>query len=126
MEFVVAVLDTGADYRHTDLAPNLWENQAELNGESAASMTTATVTSMTFAAGILSATTRIPWMVSFMARMSRARLSQFRTTARALPVLCTAGKVMVLKVLDDNGSGVLSDAVDAIEYARGKRRAGIE
>lgn len=29
----IAVIDTGVDYRITDLAPNMWTNQAELNGE---------------------------------------------------------------------------------------------
>ncbi len=30
---VVAVIDTGVDYTIPDLAPNMWQNQAELNGE---------------------------------------------------------------------------------------------
>lgn len=29
---VVAVIDTGVNYLHPDLAPNMWKNQAELNG----------------------------------------------------------------------------------------------
>ncbi|UCD52889.1 MAG: S8 family serine peptidase [Phycisphaerales bacterium] len=31
-EVVVAVIDTGVDYRHRDLAANAWHNEAELNG----------------------------------------------------------------------------------------------
>lgn len=31
-DIVVAVLDTGIDYNHADLAPNLWQNSAELSG----------------------------------------------------------------------------------------------
>ena len=30
---IVAVLDTGVDYRHEDLKQNMWVNEAELNGE---------------------------------------------------------------------------------------------
>ena len=32
-DIVVAVIDTGVDYRIADLAPNMWANQAELNGQ---------------------------------------------------------------------------------------------
>jgi len=31
-EIVVAIIDTGVDYRHRDLQGNLWVNEAELNG----------------------------------------------------------------------------------------------
>jgi subtilisin family serine protease len=32
-DFRIAVIDTGVDYTHPDLAANIWTNQAELNGE---------------------------------------------------------------------------------------------
>lgn len=32
-DLVVAVIDTGVDYRHADLKNNMWVNKAELNGE---------------------------------------------------------------------------------------------
>lgn len=32
-EVIVAVIDTGVDYKHPDLADNMWVNEAELNGE---------------------------------------------------------------------------------------------
>jgi len=33
-DIIVAVIDTGVDYTHPDLAANIWINEAELNGES--------------------------------------------------------------------------------------------
>ncbi len=32
-DVIVAVIDTGVNYRHPDLAANMWVNEAELNGE---------------------------------------------------------------------------------------------
>ena len=32
-DLVIAVIDTGVDYTHPDIAPNIWTNQAELNGK---------------------------------------------------------------------------------------------
>jgi len=32
-DVIVAVIDTGIDYKHPDLADNMWINEAELNGE---------------------------------------------------------------------------------------------
>ena len=33
-DIIVAVIDTGVDYDHEDLADNMWVNEAELNGTS--------------------------------------------------------------------------------------------
>src|SRR5699024_531344 len=33
-EQIIAILDTGIDYNHPDLAANIWINEAELNGVS--------------------------------------------------------------------------------------------
>ena len=32
-DITIAVIDTGVDYTHPDLAANMWQNEAELNGE---------------------------------------------------------------------------------------------
>jgi subtilisin family serine protease len=31
---IIAIIDTGVDYNHPDLAPNLWRNEVEANGQS--------------------------------------------------------------------------------------------
>ena len=121
---VVAILDTGIDYRHSDLAANVWLNSAEANGSPGVDDDgNGYVDDIrgwdfvnqdndpldghghgTHVAGIIAAVAN----------------NQIGVTG-----VMWNGQVMALKVLDDSGSGVLSDAIAALEYAvaRGVRVA---
>jgi subtilisin family serine protease len=113
---VIAVLDTGIDYRHTDISPNVWLNEAEVNGvEGVDDDGNGYIDDVrgwdfvnndpfpldghghgTMVAGIIAAVT-----------------GNTKGIAGVMP----DGQVMALKVLSDGGIGLLSDAVDALEYA---------
>jgi subtilisin family serine protease len=74
---VVAVLDSGVDYTHQDLAANMWMNQTEYNGVTG-------VTLMTSTASMCSTTQANPWTTTAMARMFRELSGQSAITASAL------------------------------------------
>jgi len=113
---VVAVLDTGADYRHTDLAPNLWQNEAELSGEAGVDDDgngyTDDVRGWDFVNNDAD-----PMDGHYHGTHVAGTIAAVPDNGKGVAGIMTSGKVMVLKVLDDNGDGVLSDAIDAIEYA---------
>lgn len=118
---VVAVLDTGVDYRHTDIEPNLWKNDAEVNGSPGVDddgngyiddelgwdfanndpypLDGSLVSHGTMVSGVIAAVT-----------------NNTKGAAGVMP----DGKVMALKVIADSGIGLLSDAIEGLEYALDK------
>ena len=84
---VVAVIDTGVDVAHPDLAANMWVNRARTAPAAArtASTTTATATSTTGAAGTSSTATTTRPTTTGTERTSRARSPRSATTASASP-----------------------------------------
>ena len=72
---ILAVLDTGIDYAHPDLAANMWVNQAELIGDPTVTMM-ATAIKMTSMAMILQMVIAIPTIICIMGLMWQVRLVQ--------------------------------------------------
>lgn len=122
-QVVVGVIDTGVDYRHVDLAANLWVNPGEIAGNQLDDDGNGVIDDVhgfdarsgdgdpmdeqfhgTHCAGIAGAVggnglgvAGVNWNVSLMA----------------------------LKFLDGNGRGTVEDAIAAIDYAVAQRRAGV-
>ncbi len=123
-EVVVAVIDTGIDYNHEDLANNMWINESEYNGSPGVDddgngyvddiygIDTCNNDSDpmddkdhgTHAAGTIGAVgnntigvTGVNWNV----------------------------QLMPLKFLDENGSGYTSDAIECLDYVRLMREQGV-
>jgi subtilisin family serine protease len=116
---VVAVLDTGIDYRHTDIAPNVWLNEAELNGiadfDDDGNGYIDDVRGWDFV-------NEDPFPLdghghgTMVAGIIAAVTGNTKGVAGIMP----GGQVMALKVIGDAGEGTLGDAVQAIEYALDK------
>lgn len=113
---VVAVLDTGIDYRHTDISPNVWLNEMELNGvdgvDDDGNGYIDDVRGWDFV-------NNDPFPLddhghgTMVASIIAAATGNTKGIAGVMP----DGQVMALKVLDIAGIGLLSDAIEALEYA---------
>ena len=78
----VAIIDTGIDYRHTDLDGNIWTNPAD---PSTASTTTGTASSTTCAASTSPTATRTRWTTRATARTSPGSSARRATTRSGWP-----------------------------------------
>lgn len=103
-EVIVAVVDSGIDYSHPDLAPNMWMNGAGHHGYDYVSDDNDPMDETgelnpghgTHVAGIIGAA---------------------GSNGRGVSGVCWEVKLMALRFLDQNNRGATSDAVSALRYA---------
>ncbi len=79
---IVAVIDSGVDYNHPDLAQNIWTNSGEIPGIT--SITTKTGSSTIFTATISPTTTATRWTTTDTARTLPERSAQSETILSVL------------------------------------------
>lgn len=119
---IVAVIDTGVDYNHQDLAPNMWVNPGEIPGNGLDDDGNGYVDDVH---GINAITgTGDP-----MDDQSHGTHCAGTIGARGNNSLGVAGvawttRIMALKFLDSSGSGYTSDAVECILYAIQMKQPG--
>jgi subtilisin family serine protease len=113
---VVAVLDTGVDYRHTDISPNVWLNEAELNGvagiDDDGNGYIDDVRGWDFVNN-----DPFPLDGHGHGTMVAGIIAAVTDNTKGVAGIMPNGQVMALKVLSDAGIGLLSDAIEALEYA---------
>ena len=120
---VVAVIDTGIDYTHPDLVPNLWRNPFETPGDRVDNDNNGFIDDV--------------YGADFV-NNDGAPLDDYGHGTHCAGIIAAAAdngigvagvawrtKVMGLKFLGENGSGTGADAIRALAYAVDMRRRGV-
>ncbi|MCC6512052.1 MAG: S8 family serine peptidase [Pirellulaceae bacterium] len=113
---VVAVIDTGIDYNHVDLASNIWTNTDEVAGNGIDDDRNGYVDD-TRGWNFVSDTNN-PMDDNGHGTHVAGTIGAVGNNGLGISGVAWNVKLMALKFLDGNGSGMLSDAVSAIDYAR--------
>ena len=119
-EIIVAVIDTGVDYRHPDLAANMWVNQAEFNGIPGVDDDGNGYVDDIYGYDFANRDgdpiddnghgTHVSGIIAAVAN-----------NAEGVAGVCSNVKIMAVKALQEclniGGSGYISDAISSIQYA---------
>ncbi len=115
-DVVVALPDTGVDYHHRDLQANMWVNEAELNGvagvDDDGNGYIDDIRGYDFVAG-----DDDPIDDGGHGTHCAGIIAAQADNGLDVAGLCWNARIMPLKMLDDEGFGSVSEAVEAIYYA---------
>ena len=112
---IVGVIDTGIDYTHPDLAANIWTNPGEIPGNGIDDDGN----------GYIDDVNGWDWAYDDSNPMDvdghgthvAGTIGAVGNNGAGVAGVCWNVKMVALKFLDDNGSGAISDAVEAVAYA---------
>ncbi len=112
---IVAVIDTGVDYNHNDLAANMWHNPGEIPGDSTDNDGNGYIDDVY---GINAITNSgDPWDDHYHGTHCAGTIGAVGNNGTGVVGVCWTVKIMALKFLNSGGSGYSSDAITCIEYA---------
>lgn len=113
---VVAVIDSGADYEHPDLAANIWSNPAEIAGDGIDNDGN----------GYIDDT--LGWDFIFdngkpidadgHGTHVTGIIAAVGNNSRGVSGVCWDARIMVLRAFDAVGIGTVADVIEAMQYAR--------
>jgi len=113
---VTAVIDTGVDYRHQDLAANIWSNSDEIAGNGIDDDRNGYVDDTR--GWDFANNDNDPMDDNGHGTHVSGTIGAVGNNGIGVTGVAWAASIMPLKFLDKNGSGALSDAIEAINYAR--------
>ncbi len=114
-DIVVAVIDTGVDYKHPDLVDNIWTNPDEIPGDGIDNDGNGYIDDVH---GINAITgSGDPMDDNSHGTHCSGTIGAVGNNGIGVAGVCWNVKIMGLKFLDSDGSGYTSDAISCIEYA---------
>ncbi len=113
---VVAVIDSGIDYNHVDLASNIWRNSNEIAGNGKDDDQNGYVDDIR--GWNFVSNNNNPMDDNGHGTHIAGTIGAVGNNSTGVAGINWSVQMMPLKFLDRNGSGMLSDAVAAIDYAR--------
>ncbi len=117
----VAVIDSGVDYNHPDLAANMWTNAAELNGVSGVdddgNGVIDDIHGANWTNGNGSVTSGDPYDDNSHGTHCAGTIGAVGNDGNGIPGVNWNVSIMGLKFLTASGSGSTADAIAALEYA---------
>ncbi|WP_419175289.1 S8 family serine peptidase [Desulfosediminicola sp.] len=112
---IVAVIDSGVDYTHPDLAPNMWTNDGEIAGNGIDDDNNGFVDDIRgwdFANG-----DNDPYDDHSHGTHVAGIIAAAGNNGTGSAGVCWSASIMPLKFLDATGNGTVTDAIEAIQYA---------
>lgn len=114
-DVLVAVIDTGIDYKHEDLAANIWRNPGEIAGNGIDDDNNGYVDDVHGINAILG--NGDPMDDHYHGTHCAGIIGAVGNNQVGVTGACWNVKLMSLKFLDGNGRGLTSDAIACIDYA---------
>lgn len=113
---IVAVIDTGVDYTHPDLAANMWVNAAEANGLPGFDDDGNGYIDDIYGYDFVNNDGN-PWDDHYHGTHCAGTIGAVGNNGVGVTGVCWNVKIMALKFLDSSGRGYDSDAIECIQYA---------
>ncbi len=114
-DFIIAVIDTGIDYRHKDLKRNIWVNEVEKKGLSGIDDDDNGYVDDVYGIDTFNGDSD-PMDDHYHGTHVAGTIGAAGDNGRGIVGVMWQARIMALKFLDDSGSGFTSDAIEALEY----------
>jgi hypothetical protein len=115
-DIIVAVIDTGVDYTHPDLAANMWVNTGEIPGNGQDDDGNGYIDDV-YGYDFCN-NDGDPWDDHYHGTHCSGTIGAVGNNSQGVVGVCWNVRIMALKFLDSSGSGWTSDAIKCVEYSR--------